>query len=260
MTTEASGRLAGKRAVVTGAGTGIGRAIALMFARQGAAVVLHSRSQANAESAAVEITSAVPDANVVPLHGALEDDAAGPTIASTVVERFGGLDILVNNAAIDDFGSLHEVTFERWRAVHALNLDATFLLTRALIPELLAGGGSIVNVASIAAIAGTPGMAAYSSTKGAIVSLTRQLAIDYAANGLRVNAVLPGSVDTPMFRKSLGEGAEAEELYASRVALHPLGRVGDPDDVAYAALYLASDEASFVTGTSLVVDGGLTAH
>jgi NAD(P)-dependent dehydrogenase (short-subunit alcohol dehydrogenase family) len=255
------GRLVGKRAVVTGAGTGIGLATARLFATHGARVILHSRSEANAGRAAEDIRGRVPGADVVALYGPLQEPAAASTIAAAVDEHLGGLDILVNNAAMDDFSPLDELTYEQWRSIHALNLDAAFLLTQGLLADLRAeGGGSIVNVASVSALVGTPGMAAYSASKGALVSLTRQLAIEYAADGLRVNAVSPGSVDTPMFRGSLGDRGDADEAYAARVALHPLGRVGTPDDVAYAVLYLASDESAFVTGTNLVVDGGLTAR
>jgi NAD(P)-dependent dehydrogenase (short-subunit alcohol dehydrogenase family) len=258
--TGSPGRLAGKRAVVTGAGTGIGLATARLFAVQGARVLLHSRTEGNAARAVREVLAAAPDGQVEALHGPLEDRAAGDEVATAVADRFGGLDVLVNNAAIDNFEPLHEIDDETWRRVLDLNLDAVFVLTRALLPELRSSGaGSIVNVASAAALVGTPGMPAYTASKGALVSLTRQLAIEYAPDGLRANSICPGSIDTPMFRESLGDRGDPERAYAERVAKHPLGRIGTPEDVAFAAVYLASDESSFVTGANLAVDGGLIA-
>lgn len=258
--TGSSGRLPGKRAVVTGAGKGIGLAIARLFASHGASVLVHSRTEANATRAAREVATAAPDGQIEVMYGPLEDPPAGEAIAAAVADRFGGLEILVNNAAIDNFEPLHELSDDTWRKVLGSNLDAAFMLTRALLPQLRASrAGSIINVASAAALIGTPGMAAYTASKGALVSLTRQMAIEYAPDGLRVNSLSPGSIDTPMFRESLGARGDPDRAYAERVALHPLGRVGTPEEVALAALYLASDEASFVTGANLAIDGGLTA-
>ncbi len=257
---ERPGRLAQKRAVITGAGTGIGLATARLFATHGARVLLHSRTEVNVTRAADEVTAVAPGVQVEALHGPLEDPATGPAIATAVADRFGGLDILVNNAAIDNFEPLDEISHERWRQVLDVNLNGVFMLTRELLPLLRSSGaGAIVNVASAAALIGTPGMAAYTASKGALVSLTRQLAIEYAPDNLRVNSLCPGSIDTPMFRESLGDRGDPEQALSDRVAQHPLGRIGRPDDIALAVLYLASDESSFVTGANLPVDGGLTA-
>ena len=252
-------RVQGKRAVVTGAGRGIGRAVALMLAREGARVVVHSLSAENANSTAGAIEQATGQ-RAVPIFGPIDQPETASKLLSAVTDAFGTLDILVNNAGIDDFGPVDVVEIETWDRVIAVNLNGTFLACRALLPLLRSRGGAIVNVSSASALVGCPGMSAYTASKGAVVSLTRQMAIDYASVGIRVNSVCPGSIDTPMLRAGIDAADDPASALSERTALHPLGRIGSPEDVAYGVLYLASDEAGFVTGANLVIDGGMTSR
>jgi NAD(P)-dependent dehydrogenase (short-subunit alcohol dehydrogenase family) len=250
-------RLEGKTAVVTGAGSGIGRAIAVLFASEGAGVIVHSRSREHAEETAATVASAGGVAAVV--DGPVEAEETAQRVAEAVRERWPGLDALVLNAGVDNFDPVGVVSVARWDEIIATNLRGTFLACRALLPLIRRPGGSIVHIASASALVGSLGMAAYSASKGAMVSLAREMAVDYAADGIRVNAICPGSIDTPMLRA--GFEARPDPVAAERacIARHPLGRLGRPEDVAFGALYLCSDEAAFVTGASLVIDGGYTA-
>ncbi len=248
-------RLANKVAVITGGGSGIGRASALLFAREGARIAIVDRDEAGATDTAAMITAAGGESMVrvsdVGEPGTADSDAAA------VVERFGRIDVLFTAAGFSVGGTILTTSPEDWDRVFRANVGGTWLWARAVVPLMRQqGGGAIVTTASQLAIAGGAGNAAYIAAKGAILSLTRTMALDFAADRIRVNALAPGAIDTPMLRRSFGRAADPAAAEAKSVARHPLGRLGRPDEIAEAALYLASDAAAFTTGTTLAVDGG----
>lgn len=248
-------RLENKVAIITGGGSGIGRATAVAFAREGASVsVAGRREDALTETADEMQREAGGDAYYVVGDVTKAEDAE--RIVSDTVARLGRVDILVNNAGqVRRDLPLAETDDEVWDQMIRANLSSVFLMSRAAIPAMLeAGGGAIVNNASSLAHVAVPGMGAYSAAKGALVALTRSLALDYAPK-IRVNAVCPGLVETPL---SYVDRPDFDERKADLAGAHPLGRIGVPEDVAPAILFLASDEASWITGTSLLIDGGFT--
>lgn len=236
-----SGRLSGKRCVVTGAASGIGDATARLFASEGAEVI------------------AVDAAPVAPGEGlfAVEADVADEAAAAKTVRAAGPVDVLVTAAGISMGGLLHEVSLQTWRKVLEVNLLGTVVWAGAVLPGMRAAGrGSIVTVASQLALAGGRGNPAYVASKGAVISLTRALALDYAPDGIRVNAIVPGAIETPMLSRSFARTADPETARARSRDRHAMGRFGRADEVAHAALWLASDDASFTTGAVTPVDGG----
>lgn len=247
------GRLDGKVALVSGAAKGLGAATARLFAAEGARVVVGDLRDADGKAVVAEITATGGAARFVHLDVSNERDWQD-AIAATV-SGYGRLDVLVNNAGIWRAGRVEDTSVEDWDAVNDVNSKGVFLGTRAAIPALrAAGGGSIVNVSSISGTVGNPRTSAYAASKGAVRVLTKATAIQYAAEGIRANSIHPGPVDTDL----LGQVVDALEIEAFEPA--PLGRVGRAEDIAYGALYLASDESSFVTGSELVIDGGTTAE
>ena len=253
------GRLDGKVAIVTGAAQGNGLGMAELFAAEGAKIVLTDIQAEKGVSAADRISEKGHVALFVE-HDVTSEDAWNQVIKRTL-DVYGQLDVLVNNAGVGITASTGETDLEQWRWVHAVNLDGMFLGTqRAAVPMKEGGGGSIVNISSMWASVGFPGVAAYCASKGGATNFTKAAALDYAPFNIRVNAVHPGFIATPMTWNELEELEDPEKGLAELVAMHPIGRIGEPEDVAYGALYLASDESSFVTGSELVIDGGYLAR
>ena len=249
-------RLEGKVALISGGARGQGAVEARMFAREGAKVVFGDLLDDQGRMVEAEILEMGGEATYVHLDVTSESDWAAAV--ATAVSRYGKLDVLVNNAGITIRKSVEDTTVEDWDRIMDINAKGVFLGTKHAIPAMRdAGGGSIVNISSIAGIVGsaTTG-SSYSATKGAVRLLTKSTAIQYASEGIRCNSVHPGLLETPMTEGILAD-PENREFRTSRI---PLGRVGTSEDVAYGVLYLSSDEASFVTGSELVIDGGTTAQ
>jgi NAD(P)-dependent dehydrogenase (short-subunit alcohol dehydrogenase family) len=250
-----STRLQGKIVIVTGAGTGIGRACALAMVREGARLALVGRRLEKLQQLAREIgNSALPIAADVSQKTDIEQ-----VITRTVAE-FGGINVLVNNAGVLHIGTAEQITEEQWDETFNINVRGVWLLSRAVLRHLRkAGGGSIVNVASVLGINGARNRASYAPSKGAVVLLTKCMAIDHGHENIRVNAICPSFVETDLTAAVLSTAADPQAVRRERVAVHPLGRLGKPDDIAGLAVYLASDESSWVTGSVFPVDGGYLA-
>ena len=251
-----TGRLGGVVAIVTGGGSGIGRASAIRFAQEGArAIVLVDRDDAGIEATSDAVTAAGAEATGVTTD--VTDERTAAATVEQVVGRFGRIDVLMTAAGISVGRSLVDTTPDEWERVFATNVTGTYLWMRAVLPSMIERGhGSIVTVASQLAVNGGRGNAAYIASKGAIVALTRTTALDVAGTGVRVNSLLPGATETPLLERSFSRNADPDGARARSVARHPMGRFATADEVALAALYLASDESSFTTGTELRVDGG----
>lgn len=252
-------KLTGKTAIVTGAGSGIGRAIALAYAGEGAAVAVVDVDAAGAEDTLGEIRSRGGRGMV---HTA-DISEAGPVeeMVRTVVAAFGGLHILVNNAALgQDARPVTELPVEVWDRLMAVNARGAFLCARAAIPHLLtAGGGAIINLASDLGYLGVPRLAAYCASKGALLQLTRVLAAELATSGIRVNAICPTMIDTPMARRAIASQPDPDGWMREVERSIPMGRIGRPEEVARVAVFLASEDASYMTGAAVAVDGGRSA-
>jgi len=251
-------RLPDKIAIVTGAGSGIGRATALLFAKEGAKVVVAELDRENGDQTVAMIRDTGGDAVFVSADVSSVSDCQH--MVRTAVENYGRLDIIVNNAGLSGrtFAEQGLSEDEVWDKVMEVNAKGVYLGCKHAIPEIAkAGGGSVVNIGSIVGMVGMTGYSAYGPSKGAVIALTRALAVAHAKDKVRVNAVCPGYVRSPFFAQEQLDNPELMERWA---ALHPIGRLGTPEDVAYACLYLASDESSFVTGSALVIDGGYTAQ
>ncbi len=252
------GRLAGKVAIVTGAAHGIGRASVVLFAREGARVAAVDR---DAEGLRRTVDEASGDGPVLPVVADLGRAEDPERAVAEAAARFGGVDVLFHNAGVMPEGNALTHAEADWDRAMDVNLKAIFRLARAAVPHMVVrGGGSIVTTASVMALRGHRDRLAYVASKHGVVGVTLALAADHAHQGIRANTICPGTIDTPMLHRVLDALPEAERpaARAGFAALHPLGTIGRPEDVAYAALYLASDEARFVTGAVLPVDGGYT--
>lgn len=255
-------RLDRKIAFVTGAGSGIGEQIARLFAQQGAHITLADIRLDAAERVAGEIRDAGGSARAEQLDVA--DESQVKAVIEGVAATEGRLDILVNNAGISHVGNILETSLHDWESVMRVNAGGVFLCAREAVRQMLAQspvGGVIINMSSAAANIGIERRLPYSASKGAVLSLTRSIAIDFVTKGIRCNAICPGTVHTPFVESYLARNfaGHEDEVRQQLHARQPIGRMGRPDEIAYAALYLASDEASFVTGSALVIDGGWTA-
>ncbi len=250
-------RLAGKIAVVTGAADGIGHAISEGMAREGAHVVISDIDDSKGEAFAAELRTAGLRADYLHCDVSQERDVAG--LVAHAVKIGGRLDVLVNNAAIAIGGMpVHEMSDEQWHRLIAVNLTSVFRGCKFALPHMIRQkAGSIVNMASAQAHIGLDGWTAYAGAKGAVISMTRQMAVEYGPYNIRVNSISPGTINTPMNEKVVKD--LGEHVARAWVKMHPLGRIGLPSEVAEAAIYLASDAAGFTTGIDLRVDGGLTA-
>ncbi len=250
----AQGSLDGKVALVTGAASGIGRATASLFAHEGAVVVLVD-IEGSGEKAAAEITDA--GSRAIFVHGDVTRAADCERAVREAVDAFGRLDVLFNNAGVIRRASVVDTAEEEWDRVLEVNVKSVFLMSKAAIPAMVrGGGGAIVNTGSGWGLVGGRNAASYCASKGAVVNLTRAMALDHAAQHIRVNCVCPGDTDTPMLREEARQLGEDVESFLKGSAARPLARMGRPEEIAQAVLFLASDAASFVTGAILVVDGG----
>ncbi len=251
----------GKGVIVTGGAKGIGRAICQGFAGAGAQVLCVDVDTTAGEALAA---ARVPSGRAITFHSADVATAAGCRSAVTAaVEQFGRLDILCNNVGIMPTAAYvpaHELPEAMWDRILNTNLKSAFLMTHDAIPHLrAAGGGVIVNTASVQGLQSAKGVSAYAASKGGIISLTRQLALEYAADNIRVLAVAPGTIDTPLLAESVASDADTAHVYADMASRHPMNRIGRPDEIAAAVMFLASDAASFMTGETVCVDGGMMA-
>lgn len=245
-------RLAGKTAIVTGGGRGIGKAIAAALAHEGANVVICGRDAKRLQRAAAEIG---PACLAVTADVSRSDDLA--KLVDRTVEKFQGVNILVNNAGILLPGTAESLTDEQWEQTYNTNVRAVWQLSRTVLPHLRkAGGGSIINIASVLSHLGARNRVAYAASKGAVLAMSRAMALDHAAEKIRVNCVCPGIVETEMVA-AFSMDANARQ---QRVAMHPVGRFGQPEDIAGLAVFLASDEAAWITGAAFPVDGGYSAQ
>jgi NAD(P)-dependent dehydrogenase (short-subunit alcohol dehydrogenase family) len=257
-------RLLGRRVLVTGAASGLGRASAIRFAEEGAMVACADRDHAGAQSTADAITAA--GGRAMAIETDVADEASVETCVAAVAQAFDGLDVVYANAGINVVGEAADVSLEDWGRVLAVDLTGVFLTDKHAIRQMLlqGTGGSVINQSSIAALRGSRAGVAYAAAKGGVLSMTRQMAVDYGDRAIRVNAICPGTVSTPLMETTYDARAELygvpqEATRAAAVARHPLGRLGEGRDIANLALFLASDDSNWVTGGMFIADGGFTA-
>lgn len=248
-------RLAGKVAIVTGGGGGIGRATAAAFAAEGARVVVVDINPDAAQATVDQVTAAGGTALAAPADVSAEADIK--RVVADTVEAFGTVDVVFNNAGIIRRTTVEDITVEEWDRVFAVNVRAIYLMCREVVPIMAAaGGGSIINTGSGWGLKGGGRAVSYCASKGAVVNLTRALAIDHGPQGIRVNSVNPGDVNTDMLRNEASQLRQDAQSFLAEAADRPLGRMGEASEIAAAVVWLASDEASYVTGSALSVDGG----
>ncbi|GAC1409713.1 MAG: SDR family oxidoreductase [Actinomycetota bacterium] len=249
MVNNARMRFSGQTVVVTGAASGIGLAMTKLFHQEGATVIAADRD-----------TPATSDEGIIPVRADVSNEASVVAMVETAISLTGRVDVLCNNAGIGSTADPVGCSVEEWDRVFSVNVRGVFLGTKHALPHMLsAGRGSIVNTASVAGLVGLRDRSAYCASKGAVIAFTRQVALQYAGTGVRCNCLCPGTVDSPWVGRLLDEAEDPVAARASLIARQPIGRLGTPEEIAKAALYLASDDASFITGSAMVIDGGLTA-
>jgi meso-butanediol dehydrogenase / (S,S)-butanediol dehydrogenase / diacetyl reductase len=250
-------QLRDKVAIITGAGAGIGRACSLLFSAEGAKVVAVDLDSAALKFLAEDVRRA--GGVVLTIAADVSRAAEVERVISTILERFATIDILFNNAGIVPRGKIHQTTEDEWDRTMAVNVKSMYLMSHAVVPVFLKqAAGVILNTSSAAALRSVVERAAYSASKGAVLALTKSMAIDYVRDGIRVNCLCPGTIDTPSLRQRLAAFADPEEARKEFVARQPMGRLGTSEEVAQAALFLVSEHSGFVTGTAFTVDGGFT--
>ena len=250
-------RLEGRKAIITGGGAGIGEAIAKAFAKEGASVVLADMDLETTEGGAAALRDDGHTAHAVQCD--VRDGKSVADMVGEAAQRLGSIDTIVNNAGWGRAGKLLETSEEDWDRMMDVNVKGVFLVSKHTLPYLLdSGGGCIINMASVAGVVGVPDRTAYCASKGGVISLTRAIALDYVEQGLRCNSISPGTVDTPWVGRMTAQFPDPEATWAEMVARQPMGRLGQPDEVAAGAVYLASDDAAFITGTNIIIDGGMT--
>ncbi len=250
-------RLSGKVAIVTGASSGIGKATAELFAEEGAKVVVVDWNRDNGETTASDICGLGCEAIFCFADVSKSQDVE--KMVNTALEKYGRLDILFNNAAVQVMAQLVETTEEVWDRIHSVNLKGVFLGCKYAIPALIrSGGGTIINMASILGFVGDPDLAAYCAAKGGVIALTKVAALTYGPKGVRVNCICPGDVETPLVKAYFDKDPDPDRLRQEVSSKYALRRIAAPKEIAEVAVFLASEAASFVTGSTLVVDGGLT--
>ncbi len=252
-----SGRLFEKNAIVTGGGAGIGRAIAELFGREGARIAILDRDAEQVATAQTVLRSGGID-----VEAYCVDVTEPASVAAAVAEfshKVGGMiHVLVNNAGIAEFTDFEQTTLDSWNRIMEVNVTGTFICSQAVLPLMKQHGGAIVNMASIAGLIGIPKMPAYCASKAAVIGLTRQMAAEYTGQGIRVNCICPGRISGTELDRRIME-VDNDEVTRAKIAKYPIGRFGKPEEVAQAALFLASDECGFMSGTVVTVDGGMTA-
>lgn len=268
MASKGKGRLAGKVAIITGGGSGIGQATATLFASEGAAVVCADIKKAGAEETAGKVIEA--GGKGIALKVDVSSPADAERMASETIKAFGAIDVLFANAGIAGLGSAMDIDQKAWNKVIAVNLTGVWLSSKYVLPHMVSKGrGSIINTASIGGLAGFPGIAPYCAAKAGVIGLTRQMVVDYSPKGIRVNAICPGTTPTPLVLETYkGGGGSAsivgkEQSYEDQLKLvaarYPAGRLGTVEEVASLVLFLASDESRWITGAIIPIDGGYTA-
>ena len=251
-------KLKDKVALITGGSLGLGKATAFLFAKEGAKVIITGRTESKLQDTVEEAKQ--QGVEIEYLVGDVSDEKRTIETVQHIIDKYGKIDILFNNAGVLFLGNIHETDTDIWDKTFAINVKGTYLMSKHVIPHMLEKGyGCIVNNSSILGLKAVPGVAAYNATKGAVTQLTRSMALEYAQQGIRVNAICPGTIETPMvdgLLDSMPDRDGAEELFKS---FHPMGRFGTPDEIAHAVLFLCDDNVSFMTGTMLSVDGGWVA-
>lgn len=252
-------KLKGKTALITGGGTGIGKATARLFAEEGAKVVITGRTEETLDEAAREIRNEGSEASYEVCDVSVESDCI-KTI-DNLVDKYGRIDILFNNAGVCYLANTHETSTDMWDETFDINVKGVYLMSKHTLPHMIRlGEGSIVNNSSILGLKASPaGFAAYSASKGAVNQLTKSMALEYADKGIRINAICPGTIYTPMMDKLFQAWGDPELGIKRYVSVHPIGRLAQPEEIAHAVLYLCDDRVRFITGTMLSVDGGMSA-
>lgn len=252
-------RLSGKTAFLTGAGTGIGRACALAFAREGARIAIAGRQVAPLHEVASEVGKA--SGQVLPISCDVTQIESVERALGKAMQHFGQLNVIVNNAGAVVVATVEQTSDADWQAVLSVNLTGTFYVSRAALPMLRkSGGGSIINVGSVLGLVARRERAAYCAAKAGVTGLTKAMALDHARENIRVNCICPAIVETEMAKRSISKAADPLAERQERASQIPLGRIGSPEDVASLAVYLASEESSWLTGAAIPLDGGLTAY